>query len=113
MIFGREASKSCNEWIKTFTEQTNLTDYVSKIVQAIANAWRVLGDHRTKEVVYKIPLKRLSFVEYKVEDKFYRVEQCNQQQHIYTSLSWGFQFKNAKLALTPDEPKINRETERN
>ena len=40
MIFGREAKQPCNEWIEKYAQQTNLTEYITDIVQAMANAWR-------------------------------------------------------------------------
>ena len=77
MIFGREAKQPCNEWIEKYAQQNNLTEYISNIVQAMANAWRIVGDNKPKqaEAFNKIPFKRLAFVEYKVGDKFYRAVQ--------------------------------------
>ena len=63
--------------IEKYANRTNLTDYISDIVQAMTKAWRIVGENKLKEVLEfnKMPLKRLPFVEYKVRDKFYRAVQ--------------------------------------
>ena len=78
----------------------------------MTNAWRIVGDNKPKEVIAfnKIPIKRLLFVEYKVGDKFYRAVQPAATYWHFTKLGISAKERKAKLALTPEEKRIDSET---
>ena len=92
--------------------KTNLTAYVSNIVQAMANAWRIVGDNKTKEVIAfnMVLFKRLPFVESMVGDKFYRAVQPAATYRHFTELGISAKERKEKLALTSLELKIDRKT---
>ena len=59
----------------------------------------------------KIPFKRLPFVEYKVGDKIYSAVQLAATYRHFTEVGISAKERKGKLALTPAELKIDRETE--
>ena len=53
------------------------TSHTAKLIQILANAWRVAGSRKTEEVCRfnRVPVTRLPFVPFEVGDKFYRAIQ--------------------------------------
>ena len=53
------------------------TNHKTKIIQILANTWRIAGSRKTEEVsrCNRVPIARLIFVTFEVGDKFYRAVQ--------------------------------------
>ena len=79
MMYGRESRLVPEHWIERFAEERAMdtTSYAAKLIQILANAWRIAGSKKTEEVsrFNRVPITRLPFVEFEVGDSFYRTAQ--------------------------------------
>ena len=90
MMYGRESTLVPKHWIEEFAEKraTDATSHTAKLIQILANAWRIAGSKKTEKV------SRFNRVKFEVGDHF--SEQRNRQPLIGTSLSQELQVKKEK-----------------
>ena len=94
MMYGRESRQVSEQWIEKFAEERAIdaTSHTAKIIQILANAWRIAGSRKTKDVsrFNRVPITRLPFVPFEVGDKFH---QAIQPAPTYFQQSWKFLIK--------------------
>jgi transposase InsO family protein len=97
MLYGREASQPHETWIGAFQKITSLSHYVRRLVTTLQATWEYAAKQKPKEVkkFNKIPMKRRTFTEYEVGDRFYLAERPATEYQHYADKS------RSKITLKP------------
>jgi hypothetical protein len=73
MLYGREAKQPHEDWIGKFTKIKSLPKYVNELVKTLQLVWQTAAEHKPTEVerMNRVPVRKHTFVEYQVGDRFY------------------------------------------